>query len=113
MKLVRFLMKLSGDTVTIELKNGSVVHGTITGVDHSMNTSLKNVKLTPRGKNPVHLDAISLRGSTLRYVLLPEFLNLDALLKDDVPKPKPPRRTGRPGAGRGGRKGGRMRGGRR
>jgi hypothetical protein len=31
MRLVRFLQKLSNETVTVELKNGTVIAGTITG----------------------------------------------------------------------------------
>jgi len=45
MKLVRFLMKLNNETVAIELKNGTVVQGTVSGVDIAMNTYMKNVKV--------------------------------------------------------------------
>ena len=88
MKLVRFLMKLNNESVTIELKNGTVVQGTVHGVDVSMNTFLRNVALTPKGKNQVKYYALSVRGSTIRYYILPDSLNLDALLVDDGPKKK-------------------------
>ena len=86
MKLVRFLMKLSNETVTVELKNGTVVAGTVAGVDVSMNTHLKAVKMTLKGKDPVSLDTLSIRGSNIRYFILPDSINLDTLLVDDTPK---------------------------
>lgn len=86
--LFRFLMKLNNETVSVEMKNGTVVHGTITGVDMSMNTHLKTVKMTVKNRDPISLDTLSIRGNTIRCVILPDSLPLDTLLIDDSPKSK-------------------------
>uniref|UniRef100_A0A914Z6I1 Small nuclear ribonucleoprotein Sm D1 n=1 Tax=Panagrolaimus superbus TaxID=310955 RepID=A0A914Z6I1_9BILA len=117
MKLVRFLMKLTRETVTIELKNGTQVQGTILGVDVAMNMHLRSVKMTVKGRDQIALDALSIRGNNIRYIVLPDALGLDQLLVDDEPKKKSTRgkypARGRGARGRGGRGGGRgMRGGR-
>ncbi|KAK1924548.1 putative small nuclear ribonucleoprotein Sm D1-like protein [Papiliotrema laurentii] len=113
MKLVRFLMKLNNETVTIELKNGTVVHGTITSVDPQMNTHLKSVKLTLRNApKPLSLDSIAIRGNNVRYYILPDSLPLDTLLVDDAPRAKKRKEAAVAGRGaRGGRGGPRGRGG--
>ncbi|KAG0302798.1 Small nuclear ribonucleoprotein Sm D1 [Dissophora globulifera] len=113
-------MKLNTETVTVELKNGTIVHGTVTGVDMSMNTHLRAVKMTVKNKDPVSLDTLSIRGNNIRYFILPDSLPLDTLLIDDSPKSKSKKKaaaTGAPsvrgrGRGRGGPRGGRGRGGR-
>ena len=75
-----------------------------------MNTHLKAVKMTKKGRNPVTLETLSIRGNNLRYFILPDSLNLDTLLIDDTPKQKAP--GGAAGRGRGrGRGGGGGRGG--
>ena len=70
----------------------------ISGVDVSMNTHLKSVKMTLKNKDPVQLDTLSIRGNNVRYFILPDSLPLDTLLIDDAPKAR-----GR--GGRGGRDG--------
>ena len=66
-----------------------------TGVDVSMNTHLKSVKMTVKNKDPVQLETLSIRGSNIRYFILPDSLPLDTLLIDDAPKAR-----GRGGRGR-------------
>lgn len=91
---------------------GTILHGTITSVSPQMNTSLRTVKMTPKGRDPISLDTINIRGSTIRYYILPDSLPLDTLLVDDAPKPKnKARKEADRGRGRGGPRGGRGRGG--
>ncbi|PYH92519.1 Sm-like ribonucleo protein [Aspergillus ellipticus CBS 707.79] len=104
-------MKCANETVTIELKNGTILHGTITSVSPQMNTSLRTVKMTAKGRDPIPLDTINVRGSTIRYYVLPDSLPLDTLLIDDTPKPKnKARKEAADRGGRGGRGGMRGRG---
>ncbi|RYC58525.1 hypothetical protein CHU98_g7701, partial [Xylaria longipes] len=69
-------------------RDGTIVHGTITSVSPQMNTALRTVKMTARGQDPIALDTMNIRGSTIRYFILPDSLPLDTLLIDDSVKPK-------------------------
>jgi len=55
-----------------------------------MNTHLKNVRLTVKGREPQQLDALSIRGNNIRYYILPDSVPLDTLLIDDGPKVSTP-----------------------
>ena len=49
-----------------------------------MNTHLKAVKLTVKGRETVSLDHLTIRGNNIRYFLLPESLPIETLLINDT-----------------------------
>lgn len=110
MKLVNFLKKLRNEQVTIELKNGTTLWGTLQSVSPQMNATLTDVRLAvPQGRGhgssaggalasvylagsaPESTDAslsatlqyINVRGNTIRQIILPDSLDLDRLLVDE------------------------------
>lgn len=83
--------------------------GTIASVSPQMNTNLRNAKMTPKNGSQISLDHVSIRGSEIRYYILPDSLPLDTLLIDDAPKPK---NKARKEQDKSGGVGGGMRGGR-
>ena len=54
-------MKLVNQKETIVLKNGKVVTNNITGIDISMNTHLKTVKMTLKRHDPILLEHLTIR----------------------------------------------------
>jgi len=102
MKLTLFLRKLSLESVRIRLKNGTIVEGTVLGVDGLMNVHLKNVKITPPGKKnaPSTMDHLTVRGNTLLTIDLPSTLPVDTLLAESS---NPEEKIKKSGRGRGAR----------
>eukprot|EP01129_Flabellula_baltica_P017376 TRINITY_DN9615_c0_g1_i1.p1 TRINITY_DN9615_c0_g1~~TRINITY_DN9615_c0_g1_i1.p1 ORF type:complete len:111 (-),score=31.98 TRINITY_DN9615_c0_g1_i1:76-408(-) len=82
--LIRFLMRMAmkSEYVSIELKNGTVVRGKLVGVDFGMSCHLKNVKMTARDKPTIKIENMMVRGSTIRYVIFDDMLNLDTILNE-------------------------------
>merc|ERR1712216_647645 len=86
--LVRLLMKLSHESIIVELKTGAIIHGTVSGVENTMNIHMKNVKFISREREEKMLETMAIRGSNIRYIILPEQLALDNLLVDDKTQQK-------------------------
>jgi small nuclear ribonucleoprotein D1 len=74
------------ETVTIELKDNTVIEGTVVGVDSAMNTHIRLVHIRRPNHPPERLENMTVRGASIRYVILPEVLNLGTLLEDDSPQ---------------------------
>eukprot|EP00492_Amphilonche_elongata_P002144 TRINITY_DN2424_c0_g1_i1.p2 TRINITY_DN2424_c0_g1~~TRINITY_DN2424_c0_g1_i1.p2 ORF type:complete len:101 (-),score=2.85 TRINITY_DN2424_c0_g1_i1:119-421(-) len=65
---------------------GATVQGTVAGVENTMNIHLKNVKFTAPGREEKSIESMTIRGHSIRYVILPEQLALDNLLVEEKPK---------------------------
>lgn len=94
-----------GLTVTVELKSGEIYRGKMVDVEDNMNCLLSDVTYTGRDGRVSHLEAIYIRGSRIRFIVLPDMLKNAPMFKKD---PKANRgKNGGNRNGRGGSRGGR------
>lgn len=96
-KLTDFLRKLHNQHVTLELKNGSTLHGTLINVEQ-WTIALGDVTLhryyngtyipytgstTPPTTSTSHLKIVNVKEHAIRQVILPDTVDLDSLLVTD------------------------------
>mmetsp|Transcript_5750 Transcript_5750/g.14712 ORF Transcript_5750/g.14712 Transcript_5750/m.14712 type:complete len:131 (-) Transcript_5750:289-681(-) len=71
---IRILHEAEGHTVTIELKSGDVFRGKLDEAEDNMNCQMSSVTRTARDGKVTTLSACFLRGSQVRFVVMPDIL---------------------------------------
>lgn len=101
---VKVIHEAEGHVVTVELKSGEMYRGKLVEAEDNMNCRMSDITFTARDGRVSQLDAIYLRGSKIRFVVLPDMLKNAPMFKRD-PKAARGRGIGRGNRGvfRGGR----------
>ncbi len=91
----------------MELKSGAMYRGKLIDAEDSMNIQLKDVACTARDGRVTHLEQVYVRGSQLRFLIVPDMLKNAPLFKKLQERGARTRGPGKAGSGRGGRGGAR------
>eukprot|EP00667_Euglena_gracilis_P018568 EG_transcript_19730 len=71
---LRVLMESVRSTVAIEMVTGEVYRGYLLEAQENMNCRLNNITVTYRDGRTRHLDHVFIRGSKIRFLVLPDHL---------------------------------------
>lgn len=70
-----------GHIVTVELKSGEMYRGTLVDAEDNMNCELRNIQYTARNGQTSKLERVYIRGSNVRFVVLPDMLKNAPMFK--------------------------------
>ncbi|XP_068241405.1 U7 snRNA-associated Sm-like protein LSm10 [Palaemon carinicauda] len=82
--LACLLMGLEGYKTTVELHNDAFVSGLIVEVDTKMNTEMQDAYYTDGNGKTVHLENFHVRGRKIRYVHIPDQVDVMKIITEKV-----------------------------
>lgn len=85
---VKLLHEAEGHTLTVELKSGETYRGELHEAEDNWNCQLKNITATAKDGRISHLEHIFIRGSRIRFVIIPDMLKNAPMFKRIDPKMK-------------------------
>ncbi|KAF3930649.1 hypothetical protein ABW19_dt0206486 [Dactylella cylindrospora] len=74
---LKLLGESQGHVVTLELTSGQVYRGKLLEAEDNMNVQLKDITVTARDGRVSHLDQVYIRGSHVRFFIVPDMLRLE------------------------------------
>ncbi|KAF7321608.1 DUF221-domain-containing protein [Mycena kentingensis (nom. inval.)] len=71
---VKLLHESLGHIITVELKTGAMYRGKLAEAEDNLNISLKDITVTGRDGRVSQLDQVYIRGSMVRFFIVPDML---------------------------------------
>jgi small nuclear ribonucleoprotein D3 len=82
------LHESQGHIITLETKTGDVYRGKLMAVEDNMNVQVANITFTDRNGKVRQLDQIYVRGSSIKYFIVPDMLKNAPMFKSFGPNAK-------------------------
>eukprot|EP01065_Artemidia_motanka_P026774 TRINITY_DN32021_c0_g1_i1.p1 TRINITY_DN32021_c0_g1~~TRINITY_DN32021_c0_g1_i1.p1 ORF type:complete len:125 (+),score=21.02 TRINITY_DN32021_c0_g1_i1:61-435(+) len=73
---IKILLESRNQVIALETNSGEVYRGCALDIQESLNVRLGNVTLTYRNGRTAHLEQVYLRGSVIKFFVLPDALRL-------------------------------------
>ena len=78
---IKLLYEAENNVITIEIKSGEMFRGYLMEASDSMNVRMDDVTLTARDGKVSRLDQVYLRGSQIRFIIVPDMLKNSPMFK--------------------------------
>ncbi|KAK7053323.1 Histone deacetylase hda1 [Paramarasmius palmivorus] len=78
---VKLLHESLGHVITVELKTGQLYRGKLAEAEDNLNISLKDITVTGRDGRVSQLDQVYIRGSMIRFFIVPDMLQNAPMFK--------------------------------
>ncbi|KAJ2721355.1 small nuclear ribonucleoprotein Sm D3 [Coemansia sp. Benny D115] len=71
---VKLLHEAQGHVISLELKTGQLYRGQLVETEDNMNVQMKDITVTARDGQASHLKHVYVRGSNVRFFVVPDML---------------------------------------
>ena len=97
---IKLLHEAEGHIITLETTTGEIYRGKLLEAEDNMNCQMQNITLTARDGRVTQVEQVFIRGSMIRFFILPDMLKNAPMFKvksGNKPAVKPPVFSGRGG----------------